>query len=124
MQLWLVDASGRSHSGNHLATADTVTATNQQFLIMGISSHPSARVLDQQHVAEATQLVPGIGDNTVIGGAYRGTDGSSDVNAIVETATALGAKIRDDSPFDRPDEEARGSRGRWRPVRRTAAPRM
>ena len=73
---------------------------------MGIGGDPAVVMAHQNQVAEAFQLVAGIGDGAGVRGFDGGAAGGFDVDAVVGAAFADGAEFgHDGSPY-RPREFA------------------
>ena len=86
---------------------------------MGIGRDVSVGVLNQKQIAEAPDFISSVSDDAVLYGInWRATTGA-DVDPVIAQAAFLGAKTRDYSPFDWPNEPASGScrrrrhRHRW-----------
>ncbi len=71
MELDAVGAAGAAGPGDHLAAAHPLAPADQQPVVVGVGADPAGLVLDQDHVAEAAELVAGIGDDAVLDGADR-----------------------------------------------------
>src|SRR6266849_4327792 len=57
MQLRLGDIAGRANARDDLTARDLVTALNQNQIAVGIGGNPAIRVLDENKIAVASQLV-------------------------------------------------------------------
>ena len=77
---------------------------------MGIRRHPAVGVLDQDKIAEAAQLVAGIGDDAVIGGNDRRSLGGGDIDPVIVRAALARAEIDQDRAAHRPLKPASGMR--------------
>src|SRR5207253_11036469 len=62
MELRLADVAGRAYFGDRFSAIDLIALFDEQLVAMRIGRHPAVRMLDQDEVAVAAQLVAGIGD--------------------------------------------------------------
>src|SRR5579883_2793168 len=91
MELRLGDVAGRADAGDDLAAAHLFPAPDQDGAAMGIGGNPSLRMLDQDQVAIAAQLVADIGDNPAIGGPDRGAARGGDVDPLIAGPIGAGS---------------------------------
>ena len=69
---------------------------------MGIGGDVAVAVADENEVAEAFELVAGIGDGAGVGGADGGAAGGFDVDAVIGAPLADGAEFGNDGALNRP----------------------
>src|SRR5207249_2904455 len=86
MQLRLADPAGSADFGDDLAPVDPVTLLDEELVQMGIGGDPAARMLDQDEVAVAAQLVAGVGDGSAVDRSDRSTSRRRDVDPVIMAA--------------------------------------
>ena len=92
--------------GDLFAAAHLLAFFDQQTVVVGIGGDPAVVMAHQNQVAEAFQLVAGIGDGAGVRGFDGGAAGGFDVDAVVGAAFADGAEFGYDGPPYRPREFA------------------
>src|SRR5437879_1014189 len=110
MELRLGDRAGGADTADGLTPLDAISAFHRDGLAMGVGCRPAVGMLEQDEVAEATQLVAGIRDNAVIGSQYRCPGPRSDVDAIILRAIGAGTVAGKHRTPDGPGKPAPGMR--------------
>jgi len=110
MQLGGGHPPGIAEAGNRLAPPDSITAFHQQHVIVGISAHPTAGMLDQQQISEALEGIAGIGNSAVFGGADNRPQGCGNIDPVIMSPARGRAENRDHTPADGPIEQRCGRR--------------
>src|SRR3954454_17133636 len=104
MELRLADRAGRADPGDRLPALDALAALHRDALAMRVSGGPAVGMLEQDEIAEAAQLVSGIGDDAVAGRQHRRAERRRDVDAVVLRAVRPWTITDEHRPADRPRE--------------------
>lgn|GEM_PF-5749044 len=111
MELRPADPATAAGGRQLLAAANDVADLHQDLVVVAIGADPAAIVAQQDQIAEAADLVAGVGDDAAFGRPHRGARREGDVDTVVVQAALLGAEAGDHPAFGRPGELAAAALG-------------
>ena len=96
MQLRLDDVARPSDLGDRLTPTDHITTGDQQGIVVGVGGQIAVGMADEEHSAEGRQILIGIDDKAVLGGADDAASRCRDIDTVILPPVGLGTKAADD----------------------------
>ena len=97
VKLRLRHAAGGADAADPLAALDLVATLDADAVSMGVGAGPTARVPDQDQIAEARQAIASIGDIAVGGSHNRRATRGGNVDAVIVQSSGFRTVVGNDS---------------------------